>query len=291
VPAAAGRSYGAISSRFEGRQAGPQRSRYDARVVSLRERVLGPISRSLWLLFAAAGLVLVAACANVANLLLARLAARLREVATRAALGATRAHLARLFLAESVTLAIGGAVVGIAVALWGTDLFAVPAAPKIPRAHEIAPTGVRSRSCSARALARRFGVAPAMTAAIDARGGADTTRAATAGRGLRRLPRRACHRRSRWRSCSLPARRGSSARIRLRSMPMGMNPANVVTLHVTPRATPREHYAIEQRVALLPGVEAAGFTASSAPELGWRRSSHHRRAGQRRAVCPPGCAT
>src|SRR5262249_44661574 len=84
----------------------------------LRDAVVGHIARTLWILLAAVGLVLVVACANVANLFLVRADARRREVAVRQALGAGDRALAGYFLAESVLLCIAGSVIGLGLS-WG----------------------------------------------------------------------------------------------------------------------------------------------------------------------------
>src|SRR5207302_9056066 len=94
-----------------------QRTGFTTKVTPLRDSVVGTmLTRALWTLFAAVGLVLLIATANVANLFLVRLDARGRETAMRTALGAERAHLAWHYLTESFVLAGLAGIAAIAIA-------------------------------------------------------------------------------------------------------------------------------------------------------------------------------
>ncbi len=107
-------AHGAMVARHP--EAYPAASRFDISAVRLRDQVVAPARTVLWILLAAAGLVFIIACANVANLILARSVRREGELAIRAALGADRQALRRTLLAESLVLCGAGALLGIALA-------------------------------------------------------------------------------------------------------------------------------------------------------------------------------
>jgi putative ABC transport system permease protein len=108
------------------------------RLVPMREFLVGVTRRPLYVLLGAVGLVLLIACANVANLTLAQAARRQKEVALRHALGAKRMRLIRQLLTESALLSVIAGVIGLALAWWGADLLTALAADSIPRVGEIA---------------------------------------------------------------------------------------------------------------------------------------------------------
>ena len=125
----------AISARLE--QQYPDQAGHGARLVPLQESIVGEVRGTLLVLLGAVGLVLLIACTNVTNLLLVRAVARSREMAIRAAVGATRSALIRQLLVESIMIASLGGGAGWLLAAWGVDLILAVSPDGIPRLNEI----------------------------------------------------------------------------------------------------------------------------------------------------------
>src|SRR5213083_3555008 len=115
----------------------PLQNAWTVRLLPLKERVIGDVRQSLVLLFGAVGLVLLIACVNVANLLLARASTRGREMAIRRALGAGQARLTRQLLTESLLLSLFGGIAGLAILFSLKDFLLQLVPENLPRLNEI----------------------------------------------------------------------------------------------------------------------------------------------------------
>jgi putative ABC transport system permease protein len=253
----------------------PVQMKFDTVTISLEDEVVGGVRRSIWLLFGAVGFLLLIACANVANLLLARAEARQREIAVRAALGAGGRRMVRQLLTESLLLTGLSAAAGLALAGAGVRLLAWWNPASIPR---IAGVTIDLRVAlftvlTALATSVLCGLAPALralrTGLVESL--KDGSQSASSGSA-----------RQRFRNALVVVELalavvllvGAGLTLRslwaLQSTPLGLQPDNVLTMRVS---LPAETYpSAEQvvgfyqhlmaRVRELPGVAVAGAARS-----------------------------
>ena len=264
---AARREIGEITAALEREFPGTNR---DVLVTPLQERVVGNVRPALLVLLGAVGLVLLIACANVANMMLARSSARRREIALRAAIGASRGRIVRQLLTESLVLAAAGGAAGLALGVWGLKALVALAPAGIPRLSDVSLDLRVLLVTFGAALATgiAFGLAPALQASrVGLQDALKDGGSAGAGREGGRL-RRVFVAAEVALALVLSIGAGLMARsfVALRNIDPGFDPRGVVTLEVsvvgTPQAAPGRrpvlYREILERFAAVPGVRAAG---------------------------------
>jgi predicted permease len=251
---------------------------YTLNLISLQKQMVGNIQRLLLVLLATVVFVLLIACANVANLLLARASSRRKEMAIRGALGAGRGRIIRQLLTESLLLSAVGGLVGFLIAVWGTPLLVSFIPEKVPRIHEInvdlRVLGFAFLTSIVTGLV--FGLAPALQASrIDLNESLKESARGTTG-GLRQNRLRAFLIVSEV-SLAVVLMIGASlltkSFVRLTDVDPGFDPARTLTMEIALPTLPPSKYANEaeqaaffqqvlERVRHTPGVTAAGAVLS-----------------------------
>jgi predicted permease len=275
-PASATSELSVVASRWV--KAGYVRARPDGslgglarRVIPAQEFITGQVRGSLLILFGSVAFVLLIACANVANLQLARADVRRREVAVRTALGAGRGHIVSQLLTESVLLSIAGAIAGLAVAWAGLQIVVTLRPADLPRLDETTLDGTVLLFTGVLAIVTGilFGLLPALQLSRPDVTGVlkDGGRTGTAGRS-RQFARRALVVLQLASSVVLALAAGLLIRslIELNRIDLGFNPVNVLTAQLQVPATSypqmgdvvRFYRQATDSVAQIPGVRAVG---------------------------------
>jgi putative ABC transport system permease protein len=250
-------------------------SGWNVKLTELRERLVGAMRTSLLVLLGAVAFVLLIACANVANLLLARATVRHREIAVRAALGASRWRIVRQLMTESVLLSIIGGGAGLLLGIWLTKLLISVSPPNTPRFDEIRPDArVFAFTLGLTILTGLlFGLAPALQSSrIDLNERLKEGGRGGSGGGTHIRMRRLMMVSEIALSFMLLVGAGLLIKsfMRLRDVSPGFNPENVLTMRVSlmpskyPKGEPRVQLLNQglARLKTLPGVESSGAVLS-----------------------------
>jgi putative ABC transport system permease protein len=267
----------------------PENANKGASLIPLQERLVGSHGATLWLLFAAVVLVLLIACANIANLLLARGARRAPELAVRAALGAGRARLARQLLTESLVLATLGGLLGVVVARGLVDALLTLAPANIPRLATVTLDGWTLGFCAACTLTVCLLVGALPAAQVGRRdlvlGLRAGGRGATASRGRLRAALVVTQL-----AVSMVLLTGAGLLLtsldRLAAVDPGYRPQHLLVMKAThdtgaePAAALDFFQELRHRASSLPGVEAVSFT-DSLPVDGYRSNGTYWIEGRR----------
>jgi predicted permease len=272
------------------RQAHPERWRWGAKLTALQEQISGRFRRAFLVLFGAVGCVLLIACTNLSNLLLARAASRRKEIAVRIALGANKARLVRQMLTESILLACCGAAVGLPLAFVGTRLLAGSRAFSIPLLQTVTIDGTALGFTVVIALVTGllFGIVPALQmSGLDIHEDLkDASRGSSEGK-RRAWVRSALVVAEVALACVLLVGAGLLVRsfLRLLEVDLGFRPEQAATWRIETGdkySTPAQRNAFYERlvrtVESAPGVESAGLT--DALPLGRNRSWGVRAKGE-----------
>jgi predicted permease len=246
-------------------------------VVTLQDAIVGRVKAWMLMLLGAVAFVLLIACVNVANLLLARATTRARDAAVRSALGASRWRILRGLLAESVILSVAGTAIGVALAVWGVHVLRTSLPPNLPRLNEVAVNVRVLLAAATMAVAVALGVTPVWQ-----------TSAAAVGISLRESGRSgsAGAARGRARSVLLAAEVAMavvlligaglfvSSFVRLMRIDLGFDLSNILSVDVSPRrgATDADFAhlsttvtAVVDAVRRVPGVQWTALVSGTPP--------------------------